>query len=206
MTVKIQLSKMLAQAIYDGYKSEGSSDLLLEWIAEELYAKILWDHIPVFQSVWSALTLGQYTRKKPFWVGDDDYAVWNEYPKGQNKRVIVSRSDNNTHLFIEEGIQFLSDCPLLYKLRIATVWPRETKISGMAWGDDRDIDRPSLNTYRKRNYHYGYYDIRDKGHVALLANKRVDHAASTARSIRHALWVLRLHDAALQEEFPVGKG
>ncbi|KKK48932.1 hypothetical protein LCGC14_3140140 [marine sediment metagenome] len=133
-----------------------------------------------------------------------------KYPKNKNKKVIVSTrhcscADNNTHIFILE-----KDFCGWTKFRCATVWSKannrggyKTKDGWHYWGDDRDVKTPSLNTYRKRDFYFGYYDCRDKGHCFLYEDhgKKVGRAEKASWSeceIQNALWTLKTNLEVLE--------
>ena len=140
--------------------------------------------------------------------------MWVERVK--NKRIIVHQSqcscaDDNTHIFIQEqGL-------LGNRFHVRTVWPRQSSRGGYAvekskkhpdgwfsWGDDRDISTPSLNTYRARDFEFGYMDCRDKGYVlsteAFSHSKRIEWAGSFQSEIKHALWLINIMKRELKEK------
>ncbi len=212
----MEKSKRIAEDLYHQYSIEEKSGedcgkLLLDWIKENFWGIIVSKHIPTFEKVWKILNERGHTEKNKFVYGDIDVGLWVEYPKDKNKKVIISTTycsmaDDNTHLFILDKL-----LPNWIRFRVATVWPREnnkggymTKDGWFYWGDDRDVKTPSLNTYRKRDYKYGYYDCRDKGHCILYENHgqdigRVEHAHYGEDEINHALWLLRSHLCALEK-------
>lgn len=178
----MEKAERIAENLYRQYNIEERGgrecgNLLLEWIKEHFWGIVISKHIPIFEKVWTILDKKGYTKRNKFIYGDIDVGLWVEYPKNTSKKVIVSTrycamADDNTHIFIldKEILNWV-------KFRVATVWPRENSKGGykvkkskkypdgwFSWGDDRDIKIPSLNTYRKRDFHYGYYDCRDKGH------------------------------------------
>lgn len=206
-------AKRLAKSLYKAYKFEekrgkGCGDLLLEWVKEVYWGIIVKEHIPVFDEAWQLLHNRKHTKKNKFVYGDIDVGVWIEYPKNKNKKVIISTrycscADDNTHIFIYDKSSIPKEYFNWDKFRAATVWPRQINSKlGIDWGDDRNIDLPSLNTYRKRDFHYGYYDCRDKGHSFLYEaiNERVEKASWDEGRIERALWTLRGHLQALQEK------
>lgn len=209
-------AKKLGRSLYRAYIQEEKAgrncgNLLLDWIKESFWGSLVKDHLPIFNELWELLNKKGHTRKNPFGYGDIDYDVWVEYPKDNNKQVIVSIcycacADDNTHIFIYD--KELSD-PKIYstydwsKFRVATVWKRQK--SNDRWPNDeydRNIDVPSLSTYRKRDFRYGYYDCRDKGHVLLYEahSERVEKASWSETEIYWALWNLRSHLRALKDE------
>jgi len=204
-------ARRLGTSLYRAYKQEEKQDcgkLLLDWVKECFWGAIIKDHLPVFDAVWNILNEKKHTKNNTFDYGDYDYSVWVEYPKEEDKRVIIAVChcavrDDNTTIFIESGRKWLNtEYNLGYDFRVATVWPREK--SNKRWPNDscdRNIDIPSLNTYRKRDFHYGYYDCRDKGHVLHYRHwgNRVENASWSEEKIYWALWALRGHLEALKE-------
>ncbi len=203
-------AERIAKNLYRQYSIEEKDgrdcgDLLLEWIKENFWGIIVSKHIPTFERVWKMLDEKRHTKNNKFIYGDIDQGLWIEYPKDKNKKVIISTcycscADDNTHIFILERLYSNR-----IRFRVATVWPREKHNTDGRWGDDRDIDIPSLNTYRKRDFRYGYYDCRDEGHCILYENYerkvgRVEKAHWGEGKIKHALWTLRMHLEALEEE------
>jgi hypothetical protein len=203
----------------EGGNSEGCGDLMLEWIKSRFWGYIVADHIPVFHSVYDILKAKNHIgQKNCYTYGDIDVGVWIEKVKNpDDKRVIASTrycscADDNTHLYILSG--FASELYLDFRCR--TVWPRQNSRGGyrvaksdehptgwFSWGDDRDIKVPSINTYRKRNFEFGYNDCRDKGHVftytkSIVTGPRLDNPHWHEMRIPHALQGLRWHLAALE--------
>ena len=210
-------SRKLAKQLYDANilenkRAEHCGDLLIKWVKECYWGLKVADHLPVFDKVWKILHERKHTKKNKFIYGDIDVGLWIEYPKAKHKRVIVSESyctcaEDNTHIFIEE--HNYEKIPLFEKLRVVTVWPRQdsrggyrTKDGWHHWGDDRDIKIPSLNTYRERDFKFGYSEGRDKGHCILYhnCNKMAEDAYGTEHRIEHALHILSYHLEALEND------
>lgn len=214
MADMMRKAKLLSNGLYRAYKKEQADDcqdLLLEWVGECFWGRIVQEHIPTFSSAWKLLAERGHTRSNKFVYGDIDVGLWYEKVKSDEKRlgnrkVIVSErycsmADDNIHIFV------LDDHPetLGYnfsEFKAVTVWHREKKsISGIDWGDDRNIDLPSLTTYRKRDFDYGYNDARDKGHIFKFQGftARVENASWNSMRIPHALQTLRWNLEALQD-------
>jgi len=199
-------ARKIANNLYKEYTEEGKrqcNNLLLEWIKECFWGRVTKDHLPIFDEVWQLLDEGKYTKKNPFIYGDIDEGVWIERPKSKYKKVIVSERycacrDDNIFIFIKDDSSISFDT-----FRVATVWHREKKYSLKSnYGDDRDIKLPSLNTYKKRDFYYGYYDCRDKGHVLKYDSftERVEKANWSENEIPWALDTLRSHLLMLKEK------
>lgn len=170
-------SDLLAKNLYRKYKKENDKkktgkydSLLLKWTLQKFWRRVIEDNIPVFLEVWKKLNEQKHTRKNKFVYGDYDVGLWVEYPKDKNKKVIISTrycscADDNTYIFILEKTDYRT------VFRTVTVWPRQinSKYKHCEKGDkfSKDIYKPSLNTYRKADFKFGYYDNRDKGHVFL---------------------------------------
>jgi len=200
----MQKAQRLSNSLYRAYKKEQPDecqDLLLDWVAECFWGRIVEEHISVFHKVWNLLVEGGHTKHNKFVHGDIDTGLWYENVKDKenhgDRKVVVSErycsmADDNTHIFVLDDYQ--EALAILSSFKAVTVWPKEKKSrSGIDWGDDRNIDIPSLTTYRKRDFDYGYNDGRDKGHVFIYQamTKRVDHASWNTMRIPHALQTLR---------------
>jgi hypothetical protein len=119
--------------------------------------------IPMFKDIHSELVIRNHTPETAFMWGDVDMRAWVE-PHDDYKIVCVenlcSGDDNNIFVFILTESAFHG----------RTVWHRESKdkdISSVYPNDKywRDINQPSLQTYRKRGWTLGYGDARDKGYA-----------------------------------------
>jgi len=202
-------AKRLAKQLYKSYKREEKDGkecggLLIEWTKENLYGHMVEDAIPVFQELWQLLKEGKHNKKNTFDYGDCDVSTWFETTRtgrwSSYRKVIVttrhcSCADDNTHIFIldeigEDWIKFMS----------VTVWPRQKSNRGYSFGDDRDIKLPSLNTYRKKGFKYGYGDGRDEGHCFVYDSMtgRVDKPHWHENALTNALWTLRTNLEAIK--------
>ncbi len=207
-------AKKLGNSLYRAYKKQterGCQDLLINWVKEVFWGRAVKDHIPVFNKIWNILYKNGHDKNNPFTWGDVDQSVWYEKPKDKtHRKVIVSEShcscaDDNIHIFV------LDEYPgydTLSKFKAVTVWQREKGKGGYKtakgwhfWGDDRDITLPSLNTYRKRSFDFGYNDCRDKGHTFMyeFSTQRVENANWNEIKIPHSLQTLRWDLGALKE-------
>lgn len=157
-------------------------DYIINLIDNEIVLIKALNILPVFKKLWQLLNNNKCYKDNKFFFCDDDYSLWIEFPK-QNKKHIVRKviiascstvcRDDNTILYIyDEGIN--DNCWDIF--RIARVWQRQKTNNKYKCGDDRDINIPSLNTYRKRNFRFGYYDCRDIGHVLKIQNGHIDNA------------------------------
>lgn len=206
-------ARKLSNSLYRAYKKEqpdGCQDLLLEWVDECFWGRIVAEHIPTFKKAHNLLVARGHTKSNKFVYGDIDVGVWYETVKDKkehtNRQVIVSErycsmADDNIHIFVWDDQKF--DTIDMSAFKAVTVWPREKKsISGIDWGDDRNIDIPSLTTYRKRDFDYGYNDGRDKGHIFRWQGFTglVEHASWNRDRIPHALHTLRWHLEALHDD------
>ena len=195
-------ARKFAKQLHNAYKSEerrgrDCGGLLLHWIKECYWGIIVKEHLPLFDKLYKMLEEGKHTKKNKFVYGDADVGVWIEYSKKEYRNVIISESycscaDDNIHIFIRDKYEGVTYCT---RFRVATVWQREKHYPKdyQRWNDDRDIKIPSLNTYRKRDYEFGYFDCRDEGH-SLLYNDgsiRVENAHWGENKIEVALRVLK---------------
>ena len=216
----------IAENNREGEDSEGCGDLMLEWIKESFWGKIVKDHIPTFHQIWNILNeKGHIGEKNSYTYGDIDVSVWIEKVKNPTDQKVIasirhcSAADDNTHLYILSGLEFPEYSSTFEFFRCRTVWPRQNKKGGyrvakskkyptgwFSWGDDRDIKRPSINTYRERDFDFSYKDCRDKGHVFTFHNNRCDHVHWHENRIPHALQIFRWHLDALQDHEEVKNG
>ena len=182
---------------------------MIEWIKDKFWGRIIIDHVPILHQIWDILNeKGHIGEKNAYVYGDIDVGVWIEKVNNpDDKKVIASTrycacADDNTHLYIMNNYQYFEDCPMLFHFLCRTVWPREKRTrygkEYSRWGDDRDIDIPSINTYRKRNFKFSYSDCRDKGHVFTLEGEKSDKSTWSENRISHALTLFRWHLDALQ--------
>lgn len=205
----MERARKLGRSLYFAHKKEEKDgrdcgNLFLDWVKECFWGMVVKDTLPLFDSVWDMLHEKGYKKQNPFVYGDADVSLWVEYPKDKNKKVIVSvchcsMADNNTLIFIQDNINILHHL----RYHIVTAWSREVKSRySNHWGDDRDISKPSLNTYRKRDFKFGYGDGRDKGHILIYDGmlERVENASWTERDIPYALSELKRHLFMLEED------
>lgn len=198
-------ARKLSNNLYRAYKKEqphDCQDLLLEWVGDCFWGKIVQEHIPIFHKTWDCLVEKGHTKSNKFIYGDVDVGVWFENVKDkekhENRKVIVSErycstADDNIHIFVLDDLSLTLGYNFS-EFKAVTVWPREKKsISGIDWGDDRNIDLPSLATYRKRNFNYGYNDARDRGHIFKWQGftAQVENSMWNSMRIPYALQTLR---------------
>jgi len=200
----MEIADKLATRIYKEYKIEQKidcQDLLMDWIGECLWGKIIKEYIPIFNETWDLLKEGGHNKNNKFIYGDIDVGVWYENVKDKTgvkryRKVIASQrycsaAEDNTHIFIldqwPQDKRGLKD--IMSKFRTVTVWPRQKK-SPTRWGK-----LPSLNVYRKGSFDFGYNDCRDEGHVFKYEARddTVDHASWASQKIPNALWTLKGH-------------
>ncbi len=167
MTIAKEAAAMFYKK-YQKLKDKEVGSLFIEWTKEVFYGKLIKDAIPVFDFVWEELKKRHHTsRKRSLIYGDIDVSTWVE--KTENKKILVyirhcSMADDNTFIFIKEDR--IIELPDFMEFRAVTVWPRQKKYRP-SWGEylNKLIWVPSLNTYRKVGFNYGYEDGRDKGFV-----------------------------------------
>jgi hypothetical protein len=194
-----------------GEDREGCGDLMLEWIKSTFWGLVVRDHLKIFEKTWQLLNDGKHIGKSnAFRYGDADVDVWIEKVKNpQDKKVIASirycsMADDNTHLFIMTGLKLYPQYPEFIKFLCRTVWPQEKK-GNYEWGDDRSIEIPSIETYRKRDFEFSYRDARDKGHVftynQMFSNRpELDKPHWHENRISHGLRTLRWHLEVLEAQ------
>jgi len=167
----MEVATMLAEVTYKAMKAQGDcGNLTLQWMQEKLWGKIAEEEIiPATRHLFDQLKEKGHDRKNPAVLGDIDYSTWYEEPK-ENIKVIVTTchcscaDDNTTIYWLDDrfkDVEYEGDTPWV-KFKIMTAWPRETsKRKSYKWNDDRDIEKPSIHTYRKRKWKFGYSDSRD---------------------------------------------
>lgn len=212
-------AEVIANLLFECYKKDQEVDcqeLQKRWIEEKFWGKIVGEQIPIFEEIWQQLRIGEHNKNNPFWYGDADASVWIE--KVKNKRIIIHKSqcttaDDNTTIFIQELKSMFGP-----RFHVRTVWPRQSKRGGYAvekskehpngwfsWGDDRDVDVPSLNTYRERDFKFGYMDCRDKGYVLSQSDRwmsnNIEYAGSHQGDIQYALWLIKIMKRELTAKY-----
>jgi hypothetical protein len=213
----------IAEMLYQCYKKEQETncgELLNKWIAEHLWAIILLDYMPKLQKIWQYLYDNKYNKSHTLPYGDADGNIWVEYPKQiskwtDNRKILIHTShctmaDDNTHIFMMDKDSALNT------LEIRTVWPRQNLKGGykvekseeypngwFSWGDDRDVKIPSLQTYRDRNFEYGYHDATDKGYVVTLqtiGEPKAKRADIYQQEIQHAVWLINIMENVIEDK------
>jgi len=168
----IEGTSEIAKSMYNLFTRETDrecSGYAIRLVNQEFWGLVVQDHVPIFNEVYKILQeKGNIGRSNKYVYGDIDVGVWVEPVKDKNRKVIASTrycsmADDNTHIYITEH----QDIPVLFKFICKTAWPRQKKrkTSWGVFGDHRDIDIPSIATYRKYDFKFGYNDCRDKGYV-----------------------------------------
>ena len=185
---------------------DGLERLALEWAKEKFYGKLVGQHVPMFLETWRLLNKHKAIGEKNRLIfGDIDTGLWIEPTKkdkfGNCKKVIASTrycscADDNTHIYIMDGL-FSRD---FWRFTCVTAWPRQKSVrrgNGFKWGDNRDIEVPSINTFRKDDFDFGCGDGRDNFHVFKWEDRHrgptVEKPHWTENKIEHALQLLRWH-------------
>jgi len=176
-------------------EGEHCGQLLLGWGKDCFWGKMVVRHLSYFDQLWEWLNERKHhSSRTGISLGDVDYSVWIEKPKDECTKVIISTChcrccDDNTTVFIRTKYDAVGLLSSLGHFNVVTVWPKEKKSKYGPFGDHRDIDLPSLNTYRKENWEWGYRDNRDKGHVLKYEAmfERVDGARHTEGRIQLVL-------------------
>ncbi len=163
--------KEIAELLYNAYKASDCGNYMVERVKKLYYGMMVKDNIPKFLAVYDVLVANGHDAKNPYVYGDMDQGVWYEKSPDEITKIIAterycSMADDNTHIFILEdyscdrlGMKYES----IY-FRCMTAFPRQKSKSKKShqWGDHRDIEQPSINTYRKYKFKYGYCDGRDE--------------------------------------------
>lgn len=202
-------SKKIAELMYNSCFDLNSESMqyTLQRANDLFWGKIVKNYVPIFKELHDKLVQGKHNKSNPLSHGDCDVSVWYETSKRTHRKVIVSTrhcscADDNTHIFI------LDDLPVDKKdgywfgeLMCATVWPRQINRKGSyKYGDHRDIEKPSINTYRQRDFEYGYKDGRDNNYCfkyRCIVEDTVESAIS--HRISNALWTLETDLEAVKD-------
>lgn len=183
----------------------GCGELALEWAAERFYGELVRQHLKTFEQLWSLLNEHGYTsRKKALVCGDIDNSVWAESVKNSCVRVVIDvrhcwMADDNTTIYIDDSLGLPKRA--LDTFRVVRVWPRQKR-------GYYGVDEPSVQTYRREGFKFGYGDGRDPGHVLKYDYFRnvVEHAMGYEYRILRALNDLTCHLDCLQEELQRQQG
>ncbi len=166
-------SRELADSIYDLYTKSSACGLghySIEKALDFFYGKVVEDHVEVFKSVFKKLEDAGFTsRENSFCYGDADGYLWCEKLDDYTKLIIcenvVTCADDNTSIFkLREFGDDVDTDKLLFEFKVITAFPEEVKKSDY-WGDRRDYERVSLETYREHGFDFGCGDFRDNTHV-----------------------------------------
>ena len=216
----------LGNILYDAYvkeKSPGMGDLIVDWAKEHFYGRLVEDHLPMFRELWKKLNDNDHTSyDTALSYGDADVFVWAEQLDENTKLIIADHKcrcvdDNITIFKLKEYPDVINDGTLsdddmertkqlneiLMSFLITTAYEKEKK-SKFVYADHRGIENPSLKTYRKCNFEYGYGDGRDKTHVLNFGyshkGPNVEKAHWTEGRIRTALDDLHYYNDMYDEE------
>jgi hypothetical protein len=181
MSIDINDYESMADALYDIYKQSSHGSYMVERIKGRFYGNLVKDHIPDFNELYAILKAGNHGPKNPLVTGDMDEGSWIEKSDNEYSKIIAierycSCAIDNTHIFIlnefkyeppeGEGFSHLEQELMRFKdwttFTCVTAWPRQiSKRHGHKWGDHRDIEHPSIHTFRKHNFRFAYEDGRD---------------------------------------------
>lgn len=210
MSKKISFTKKcnkIGDDLYRQYKIENKrdcGDLMLEWVKSRFWGLHIKDHLKTFNQTWNILNAHENIGKTNSYVhGDADYSVWIEPVKNsEDKKVIVSTchcscADDNTFLYILSGIEMNKQYNFGLTFKCKTAWPRQTK-KNSCWEGKKDINFPSINTYRKQDFNFSA----DKGSVftytdlgnepqAKKAHWHETRISPALRDLRHSLAMLK---------------
>ncbi len=184
-------AKVISKYLYKKYKeAEKEKKLGMYTInrAKDLfYGMVVKNYIPVFDKLFSLLVQKNHTKDNPYCYGDIDGDIW--YEKHDGKEIIIDEShctcaDDNTMIYIKTNDY---DNAFL----VVTAYPKQKK-NKFHFNDYRDIDQPSIETYRRYNFDFAYGDFRDKTHILKYTHTdysgdKVEDAHATENKIYHAL-------------------
>ncbi len=195
----------IAKDIYSDYQHHektGCGSLLIEWINEAFYGLLVKAAIPLFEDVWARLNEKKHiSREKSFDYGDLDVSTWVERTSYQKILIYIrhcAMADDNTKIYILEDID--PDFPKCGEFRAISVWPRQVNYP-KSWGM-KGPKLPSLATYRKTKFAYGYQDSRDDSYIFTYkaSNEHIDGAMFVGHKILYALDTLAEIKDALETE------
>ncbi len=170
--------KEIAELLYNAYKASDCGNYMVERVKKLYYGMMVKDNIPKFLAVYDVLVANGHDAKNPYVYGDMDQGVWYEKSPDEITKIIATErycscADDNTHIFILKDFgwdQWFNEKHKVkqedYRFSCMTAWPRQKNNSKKhhQWGDHRDIEHPSINTYRKHKFKFGYEDGRDEGY------------------------------------------
>jgi len=189
-------------------KRNGCGNLMLDWIKSRFWGRVIEDHIPIFNEAFNLLKRYEHdSYKNGIEFGDWDSTTWYEEVEGddfQFTQVILSKSHcscngDDTHIYIRSGCIPIPECN---KFLCRTAWDKQKK-NRFSFGDHRDIELPSVHTYRRHNFNFGYGDARDKGHVFSYKGSigGVDNPGWHETKIPTGLQILKYHLVNLKERY-----
>lgn len=194
----MQLSRKLADTLYEAYQDEQKRDcgsLLLQWVSECFWGKVVENYIPLVKQIWDILNKSYHTCKdSAIYYGDDDGKIWCEVSEEEKCKIIIDESycrcaDDSTVIYI------LKERPEYDELRIVTAWKKQKKNKYFKLKnspiDCIDIEEPSLKTFRDYDFNLG--EVYDKWYVLKYdtINRNVDNAHNNSQRIIFALDNLR---------------
>lgn len=182
--------KQIADKLYSVYKKSSSGKYLMERVKNLFYGRMVYDHIDDFNELYAILERGEHGSKNPLITGDIDEGSWIEKSPSEHIKVIAiqrycSCADDNTHIYVLTDYRIPDEMGYppadWVTFQCFTAWPRQvSKRRGYKWGDHRDIEHPSINTFRKHKFHFGYEDGRDKHYCFKYS--------SYSDAVEHAFW------------------
>jgi len=183
--------KEVADFLYAEYKKSDMGDYMVGRVKEFFYGLMVKDHIYKFKALHEFLIKNGHTVKNPYVYGDDDTGIWYEKsPKSYTTIIATERycscADDNTHIFI------LNELDVDYiKFLGVTAWPRQvSERMDHKWGDHRDIKHPSITTFRKHGFKFGYGDARD-AHYCFRYESLTGCADDAPHVENRMLWALQ---------------
>lgn len=183
-------AKKISDYLYDKYETASKKGLGIYTInrAKDLfYGKVVKNYIPVFDELFSLLVEKNHTKDNTYGYGDIDGDIW--YEKCGKMEIVVDEShctcaDDNTRIYIKTN-------DYNNAFLVVTAYPKQKK-NKFHFNDHRDIDQPSIQTYRNYNFEFAYGDFRDETHVLKYtctdySGDKVEDAYVTENKISHAL-------------------
>lgn len=180
--------------LYNIWKEQHYSDFAIEQLKSTFYSHYLRDHIPVFKEFYDILKEGKYIGEdNAIMTGDMDESCWIEEGPENYKIIAVCRhcscADDNTHIYILKELEFEGEVNFDFtKFMGVTAWPEETK-NNFTFGDHRDIDHPSIQTFRDNDFNFGYGDARDD-HFSFKYDAMFDKAEDAHYKEQRLLWAI----------------
>lgn len=147
-----------AKKIADRIHALGGSDFLMNQIFDHYYGRVVGKAKKDFDELYAWLKKNKHTSEKSaLWYGDQDAQIWVEESKTERIKAIImiwhcEGRDDRVYLFMKREL-FEH-----FELHARRIWEAEEK-------GKNGVEKPSIETYRNKNFRHGYFDCRDNGYL-----------------------------------------